>query len=585
MTSPDTERRRWHDAADLGGRSAADLGGRAAADPIVMGRLLGCLFAVTATTELFSLLFFDFASVDKLRILALSLAAYGLVALLLFASDRVPGWAFHLVVGCGTALISASIYFTGRSPSVYILFYLWVALYASYFFSRRAAGAHLALVGIAYAAVLASRDQTFPPAANWLLTLGTLVLAAMVIDRLKSDIDRLLGGLAEAARLDALTGLPNRRALGRGLRVESERSRRNDNPLALLVADVDNLRQVNARAGQAVGDDVITRVGAIINSSRRDVDSCARLGGGEFALLLPDTDVFGGRVVAERVREAVRDEFSAELVPVTISFGIATLPTHAATTDELMQATERALYAAKALGRDRSVVHSTAVAGIMREPASGTLNDTNLATLVTLAEALDVRDSGTARHANTVGRYAEMMARELGLPSASVDRVRLAGILHDVGKIGVLDSILLKPAALDANEWAEMRKHPEIGARILQSANIDDIREWVLAHHERPDGRGYPRGLAGDQIPLEARILGVADAYEAMLGDRPYRVGIGHRAARAELRQNAGTQFDERVVGAFLRALDRSGEGVDELEVAPPELAGGDGEVKPSRKA
>jgi diguanylate cyclase (GGDEF)-like protein/putative nucleotidyltransferase with HDIG domain len=507
------------------------------------------------------------------------------VALLLFASDRLPHWVLHLVVACGTALISASIHFSGQSPSVYILFYLWVALYACYFFSRSAAAVHLGLVGIAYGAVLVSRPQTFAPVANWLITMGTLALAGLVIVQLKADVQKLLGGLVDASRLDGLTGLPNRRALGRVLRFESERARRTGNPLALLVGDLDNLRQLNARGGQEAGDDAIARLGAIVQASTRGVDSCARLGGGEFGLLLPDTDVFGGRVVADRVREAVREEFAAGVVPVTISFGIATLPTHATTTDELMQAGERALYAAKALGRDRSVVHSTAVAGIMSEPAGSTLTDTNLATLVTLAEALDVRDSGTARHANTVGRYAEMMARELGLPPASVDRVRLAGILHDVGKIGVLDSILLKPAGLDESEWAEMRKHPEIGARILQSANIEDIREWVLAHHERPDGSGYPRGLSGEQIPLEARILAVADAYEAMLGDRPYRVGMGHRFARAELRRNAGTQFDEHVVDAFLRALEQSGEGSDELEVVPPAAAGGDGEARPSRTA
>src|SRR5438874_1206334 len=161
MTSPHTERRRWHDAADLAAHTGPD--------PITMGRLLGYLFAVTATVELLSLLFFEFAAIDKLRILALSLAAYGLVALLLFASERLPHWALHLVVACGTALISASIHFSGQSPSVYILFYLWVALYACYFFSRRAAAAQVGLVGIAYGAVLASRPQTFAPVANWLI--------------------------------------------------------------------------------------------------------------------------------------------------------------------------------------------------------------------------------------------------------------------------------------------------------------------------------------------------------------------------------------------------------------------------------
>jgi diguanylate cyclase (GGDEF)-like protein/putative nucleotidyltransferase with HDIG domain len=550
-----------------------------APDPIVMGRSLGYLFAVTATIELLSLLFFDLAPEDQLRIVALSFAAWGVVALLLFAFDRLPAWSFYGIVACGTLLISASIYYSGQSPSAYTFFYLWVALYAWYFFSPRQAAAQLAFVGLAYGIVLAARHQTFPRAANWLITMATLAVAGVVIRQLKSDLEQLVASLAEAARSDGLTGLLNRRALNRALHIELDRAQRNDNPLTLLVADLDHLRRVNARGGQEVGDDVLQRVGTIIGASTRFIDASARLSGGEFGMVLPDTDVFGARVVADRVRDAVREKFADEPVPVTISFGLASFPTHADTADDLMQAGERALYAAKVLGRDRSVVHSTAVAGILTEPAGDEVaSETNLATLVTLAEALDIRDSGTAQHANTVGRYAEMMARELALPAASIERVRLAGILHDVGKIGVIDSILRKPSELDEEEWGEMRKHPEIGARILQSANIDDIREWVLAHHERPDGLGYPRRLKGEEIPIEARILAVADAYEAMLADRPYRAGIGHRAAREELRVNSGTQFDARVVDVFLIVLDRTGEGGDDLDAVRREVAGGNGE-------
>jgi putative nucleotidyltransferase with HDIG domain len=161
----------------------------------------------------------------------------------------------------------------------------------------------------------------------------------------------------------------------------------------------------------------------------------------------------------------------------------------------------------------------------------------------------------TARHSQTVGRYAEEIARELGLPSDRVERLRAAGVLHDIGKLGVADAVLQKPGALTDDEWADMRRHPELGARILDHANLRDISGWVLAHHERIDGRGYPHGLAGEQIPLEARILAVADAYEAMTADRPYRTALGHDAARDQLRECSGTQFDPRVVDAFLRVL------------------------------
>jgi HD-GYP domain-containing protein (c-di-GMP phosphodiesterase class II) len=133
----------------------------------------------------------------------------------------------------------------------------------------------------------------------------------------------------------------------------------------------------------------------------------------------------------------------------------------------------------------------------------------------------------------------------------------LAGILHDVGKVGIPDSILCKPGPLNDAEWEEMRRHPEIGARILGSSELVDVREWVLASHERPDGTGYPRGLEGGEIPLEARILAVADAYEAMTVDRVYRPAIGETPARGELLANAGTQFDAEVVAAFVRVLDR----------------------------
>jgi HD-GYP domain-containing protein (c-di-GMP phosphodiesterase class II) len=153
-----------------------------------------------------------------------------------------------------------------------------------------------------------------------------------------------------------------------------------------------------------------------------------------------------------------------------------------------------------------------------------------------------------------VGRYAKLIAVEMGLPKELVERVQLAGVLHDIGKIGVADSIVNKPDALTAEEWLEMEKHPEFGARMLERAELYDVAEWVLAHHERPDGQGYPLGLAGDEIPLEARIVAVADAYEAMTHDRVYRSSIGHTAARAELRRTAGTQFDARAVEAFLAA-------------------------------
>jgi diguanylate cyclase (GGDEF)-like protein len=183
-------------------------------------------------------------------------------------------------------------------------------------------------------------------------------------------------------------------------------------------------------------------------------------------------------------------------------------------------------------------------------------DELRLAAVMLLAEALDLRDPSTAQHSRTVGRLARQTAIELGLSDPHVERVHAAGVLHDLGKLGISDAILHKPGALDDAEWREMRRHPEVGARILEHAGTHDIAGWVRAHHERIDGRGYPEGVSGDAISREARILSVADSYEAMIADRPYRAGMVPGSARQELLRCAGTQFDPQIVAAFLRALD-----------------------------
>ena len=191
-----------------------------------------------------------------------------------------------------------------------------------------------------------------------------------------------------------------------------------------------------------------------------------------------------------------------------------------------------------------------ALAAAGRAPAAE-----RLGAVLLLAEALDLRDAGTADHSRTVGALARHTGAALGLSEDRVETLRAAGILHDLGKLAVPDAILHKPGELDDAEWREIRRHPEIGAHILEYAGLHDIAAWVHSHHERVDGCGYPAGLEGDAIPLEARILAVADAYEAMIADRPYRRGMPEADARAELERCAGTQFDAEVVRAFVDGL------------------------------
>jgi diguanylate cyclase (GGDEF)-like protein/putative nucleotidyltransferase with HDIG domain len=337
--------------------------------------------------------------------------------------------------------------------------------------------------------------------------------------------------------------------------------------MTVVVGDVDHFKEVNDRSGHHVGDATLQRLARCLQDGKRQIDQVARVGGEEFALILPDTDDQGAFVIAERLRCDLREEFSGDTVAITISFGVAGYPQHGETAASLLRAADEALYAAKESGRNRTMLHSPFLHG--QERADGEPRDIEaerfIAVMLDLAEAVDLRFSGSARHSETVGRYAEMMARELGLPEQRIGRVRLAGLLHDIGKVGVPDSILSKPAKLTDEEFATIKRHPELGAQILEHTSFADVRAWVGAHHERPDGRGYPLGLRDEAVPLEARILAVADAYEAMTSDRAYRSSIGQEAARAELKRCAGSQFDPLVVNALLTCLERESDRADAM--------------------
>ena len=202
------------------------------------------------------------------------------------------------------------------------------------------------------------------------------------------------------------------------------------------------------------------------------------------------------------------------------------------------------------------MISSAEVPGILaRTPRGSTDTHVELAALLNLAEALDLRDLGSTSHCRRVGRLAELTARELGLPPEAVERVRLAGILHDVGRVALPDGVLGKPGPLTDDEWTWVRAHPAVGARMIETTEYDDIRSWILFHHERPDGHGYPEGRREDDVPLESAILAVADAYEAMTNDRPYRPTRGTEDAAEELRRQSGRQFRSDVVEALLRAV------------------------------
>ena len=465
----------------------------------------------------------------------------------------------HAATVLGTVLVSVNALSGGHEPALSgEMLYIWLGLYAAYFFPPREAAAQLAFMAAAYLAVLVATAPPDVVAAGWLTLVAILFPAAGLLRAVRDGVTQLVNRLSEAAQTDTLTGLKNRLALDRELQTEVERALQSGEPLSVVIGDLDYFKSVNDRLGHQAGDEALVRAAQVLLRYRRAGDTIARTGGEEFTILLPGATEHEAYLVSERMRTAVEREFVSDPAVLTFSFGIATYPDHGFTADSVLEAADQALYAAKALGRNRCVIVNPEISAIFAPEAGRGADEVQLATLVSLAEALDLRDTGTSDHSWTVGRYCGLIAAELGLPPERVKRIEVAGVLHDIGKIGLPDAILQKPGPLGKTELAEIRTHPEIGAQILNSRGLEDVREWVLAHHERPDGKGYPCGLPDAEIPLEAKILAVADAYEAMTADRVYRPGIDERAARAELLRCSGDQFDSRVVAAFLAVLNRA---------------------------
>ena len=529
--------------------------------PAALARSLGYAFVAGATVALVLTLVPNSAETNETGILSLVALAYTVGLICLHAEDRLPAWATPAALALATILVTYAVeFFSDPGRSVWAIFYVAVGLQAGYFLNRLWAAAQVALVALAYGAAVWGQDGALEA---WIGTLAGVALGTWMVGTMRVRVRRLIARLADAARTDGHTGLLNRRGLQEVAELELERARRGDRPVSIVVIDVDRFGEFNEEHGHTASDRALKTVAAVLQEGKRRIDVAARISGEEFALIAPDTDEHGAYVLADRLRREIREAFSE--MGLTVSLGIASYPKHGGTAEELLTGADRAVFAAKALGRDRTVIFNREIAANLlgEQTRQAAVEEGHLAAVLVLAETLDMRDAGTARHSQLVGRYARSIATEMGMSPEHVERVHLAGVLHDIGKIGIPDSILKKPGALEEHEWAEMRKHPELGARILQGAHLDDIAGWVLAHHERPDGQGYPVGLSDGRIPLEARILAVVDAYEAMTNDRVYRPAMPESEARAELKRYAGTQFDPEIVTTFVKLLereDRSGE-------------------------
>jgi diguanylate cyclase (GGDEF)-like protein/putative nucleotidyltransferase with HDIG domain len=361
------------------------------------------------------------------------------------------------------------------------------------------------------------------------LLLHILGLTALALDKAL-----LYETSQELARRDSLTGLLGHRVFQEQL--EQRLSHRT--PFSVVLIDIDDFKQINDLHGHNIGDDALRQVADALRDSLRDGDTVFRIGGEEFCAVLPGLEAADAYAVAERLREAVHN--SVSVLPVTVSLGLSTFPEHADERDTLLAHADAALYASKRSGKNR-----TTIAG-GTSPEGVTLNrDQGL-------DILHRKDPDTVSHSVQVCILAVEIARRLGVPEERLSDLRTAAKLHDIGKVGVPDSILNKPGPLTTDEFRIIQTHPIVGAEILSAWGLECAALFVRQHHENVDGSGYPDALAGDDIAVESRIIRVADSFVAMTLDRPYRAAMARDEAIEELERCAGTQFDSAVVRALI---------------------------------
>lgn len=371
---------------------------------------------------------------------------------------------------------------------------------------------------------------------------------------------QLYGRARERAHTDELTGLFNHRYFHERIDEEISRCSRFGDIFSLVFVDLDLFKAYNDIYGHLAGDDMLKQIGSYIKSSVRSIDMAFRYGGDEFTVILPQASLEDAQKVAERIRKRIEVEMDSKGAPLTCSFGIASWPTDGVMREEILQAADAALYNAKQMGRNRICLASevtpseTLAVGMKMEGEPGILS-----TIYALAATVDAKDHYTYGHSKKVAKYATEIAEALGYSQERIATLRAAALLHDIGKIGVSDRVLMKSGSLSSEDWEPIRAHPKLGVAILKHVeSLSGCLAAIQYHHERYDGSGYPAGLKGENIPLDARILAVADSYDAMTSLRPYRQGrFTHEQAVEELKRCSGTQFDPKIVEVFVSISER----------------------------
>ncbi|MFA7657879.1 MAG: diguanylate cyclase [Candidatus Gastranaerophilaceae bacterium] len=397
----------------------------------------------------------------------------------------------------------------------------------------------------------------------------------------------LLEKFSENTNVDSLTSLSNHRGFQEVLsnEIASAESRKTD--LSIIMMDINNISKINRELGHAKGDEVIKLVAEKVKQNIRSSDTAGRYGGDEIAIILPDTKTDEAKYIAEYLTYSLSCCFVDDVGPVKVAVGLATYPESTRDKEKLLIMAEQAMYISQSKGYkdgmstivsssdfnfwDDMALNSFAEVLAKRHSQLGinfeeelvhkfnneqAISQNHLMEMVTsLASAIDAKDTYTKGHSSSVSRYSEALARAINLPEAEVERITLGALLHDVGKIGIPENVLRKPTHLSEEEWEIMKQHPVIGAEkvLMPNEALRDLVPIVKYHHEHWDGSGYPDKLKGEEIPFTARIVSIADAYHALISDRPYRKGLSVTKACEILKMGAGIQWDSNLVRQFIQ--------------------------------
>ena len=422
-----------------------------------------------------------------------------------------------------TAVVVAA---DGGSTSPLALLFFIPVVFAALSYPLASVVTIAALDYVAYVAVGVAGERPDPEYVGFFaLCLGCI---AVLCGWHARNQDRRRAALALVSRADPLTGCLNRRGFEERFDAELSRSLRSGRPVGLIMLDLDRFKEVNDTRGHAAGDEILRWAVDVMDETVRPMDTIGRVGGDEFAVIVPGAGPDDSAAVAARIRRALEAR-------APTSAGVAVFPADGADREELQRSADAKLYAGKR---------------VRETPIKLTAKELSWATA--LARAVDERMAVQHEHSWKVAEYALGIAGRLGWGERDMELLQMAAILHDVGKVSIPDHVLRKPQPLTERDWEAIKQNPVRGAEMVSRIQgLETIVPWIRHCLERFDGTGYPAALSGHDIPLACRILHVADAYDAMTCERPYRPAMSGREARAELVRGAGTQFDPACVETF----------------------------------